>query len=283
MFLLILIASQGAITPCLAAGLVIEALNFSVLPGSSGSFDVLLVNTNASGGTSYDVAADSLDISLSGPTGFAITDVNMSTSNNYIFAESIDANFGLPLATIASPTSFTSNDAGDVVNGYPGYQVVNPGQTYGLAHVDYTTSTTASGLVTIAFNNIGVGTSLSDPNGNPLPFTTLNSVVPRALGADPGCHGCVDRPRGAGMAPAYGRLVNAAVGVVAIGVPPRCRRGELAPADSNSEPTRRSILTTTHEWAGRDRNPPRSISVGFFFRRSHRNLGSPIPRKRAMR
>ena len=135
MFLLILMANQGWISPCRAAGLVIEALNFSVLPASSGSFDVLLINTNAAGGTSYDVAADFLDISLSAPAGLTITDVNMSTAKSYIFTESVDANNGLPLATITSPTSFTSNDAGDVVNGYPGYQVVNPGQTYGLAHV----------------------------------------------------------------------------------------------------------------------------------------------------
>jgi hypothetical protein len=171
--LVVLIASQGAVAPCRAAGLVIEALNFVVLPGSSGSFDVVLINTNATGGPSYDVAADSLDISLAAPAGFTITDVNMGTSANYIFTESIDANFGLPLAMISSPTSFTSNDAGDAVNGYPGYEVVNPGQTYGLAHVDYTTGATTSGLVTISFSDINVGTSLSDPNGNPIGFTTI--------------------------------------------------------------------------------------------------------------
>ena len=80
MFLLILIASQGAIAPCLAAGLVIEALDSNTLPGANGSFDIVLINTNASGGNSYNVAVDSLDISLSGHAGITITDVTMGTS-----------------------------------------------------------------------------------------------------------------------------------------------------------------------------------------------------------
>ncbi len=180
MVLLILMASQGAITPCRAAGLVIEALSSNALPGSSGSFDIVLINTNATGGTSYDVATNTLDISVSGPAGITINDVTMSTSANYIFAESLDANYGLPLATINSPpTSFTSSDSGDVVNGYPGYQVVNPGETYGLAHVDYTVSTTAAigSRDTISIDSLNVGTSLSDQNGNLLPFTPQNGVV----------------------------------------------------------------------------------------------------------
>ena len=94
--------------------------------------------------------------------------------------------------------------------------MVNPGETYGLAHVNYTVSPTAviGTQDTISINSINVGTSLSDDNGNLVPFTAVNGTVghghrhPRALGADPGCHGGVDRPRGAGMAPAADRLVG---------------------------------------------------------------------------
>jgi hypothetical protein len=178
MYLSIVMASPVFITPCRAAGLVIEALSSSALPGSSGSFDIVLINTNATGGTSYNVAADTLDISLSGPAGVTITDVTMSTSANYFFLQSLDADYGLPLATINTPpTSFTSNDAGDVVNGYPGYQVVNPGETYGLAHVDYTASTTSIGLDTISINSINVGTSLSDDNGDGIAFAPVNGTL----------------------------------------------------------------------------------------------------------
>ena len=218
---------------------MIEALPFSVLPGSSGSFDIALVNTNATGGTSYDVGTDFLDIALSAPAGVTITDVNMSTSASYIFTESVDANYGLPLATINTPpTSFNSNDAGDIANGYPGYQVVNPGQTYGLAHVDYTVSSTSTGgLVTILFNSLNVGTSLSDQNGNPLPFTTLNSIPePSALiqGATAALIGL-----GALGWPGVRPACDVVVDIVAIDVPHRCRRCDvLRQADPNSEPIR---------------------------------------------
>ena len=183
MLMLILMASQGLITSCHAEGLVIEALSSSALPGGSGSFDIVLMNTNSSGGTSYDVASNTLDVSLSGPATVSITDVNMDTSAPYIFVESLDQNHGLPLATINTPpTGFTSSDSGDVVNGYPGFQVVAPGQTYGLAHVEYTVSPmSVIGADTIAINSINVGTSLADPNGNLLPFTAVYgtlSIIP---------------------------------------------------------------------------------------------------------
>jgi hypothetical protein len=159
---------------------VIQALNTGAAPGSTGSFDVVLKNTNPSGGASYDVASDSLDISLSGPAGVTITDVNMSTAPTYIFKESLDRNQGLTFATITtSPPGFTSDDAGDVVNGYPGFQTVSPGQEYGLAHVIYTVSPTAAigSVDTISINSIGVGTSLSDNTGAPLSFTPVNGIL----------------------------------------------------------------------------------------------------------
>src|SRR5271157_468429 len=53
-----LAAIIGGAVPCSAGGLVIEAPNLTATAGSSGSFDLLLVNTNSPGGTSYDVAGD---------------------------------------------------------------------------------------------------------------------------------------------------------------------------------------------------------------------------------
>ena len=47
-----LAAIVGGAVPCSAGGLVIEAPNLTATPGSSGSFDLLLVNTNLTGGTS---------------------------------------------------------------------------------------------------------------------------------------------------------------------------------------------------------------------------------------
>jgi hypothetical protein len=177
---LIVTACLGTVTPCRAGGLAIEAPNLTgVLPGSTGSFDILLINTNSSGGASFNVASDNLAVSLLGPVDITITSVSLTTSATYIFAQSIDTNFGLPFATINNPpTSFASNDAGDVAAGYPGFQLVSPGQTYGLAHVTYAISSTATGGVdTISIHSINVGTSLSDPQGNPLSFTAMNGSI----------------------------------------------------------------------------------------------------------
>jgi hypothetical protein len=179
---LALAATVGVFTPCRADGLVIQALNSSAAPGSTGAFDVVLINTNPTGGTSYDVGANSLDVSLSGPVGVTITDVNMNTAAPYIFAQSFDQNNGLPLATNIDNTipTFMSNDSGDVTGGYPGFQTVAPGQEYGLAHVVYTVSPTAplGGVDTITFNSIGTGTSLSgNTSGISFTFSAIEGTL----------------------------------------------------------------------------------------------------------
>jgi hypothetical protein len=178
---LIVTACLATVTPCRAEGLVIEAPNLTgVLPGSTGSFDILMMNTNSTGGASFNVASDNLDVSISGPAGITITNVTTSTVATYIFEQSIDTNFGLPFASINSPpTSFSANDAGDVAAGYPGFQVVAPGQTYGLALVTYAISATAppGAVDTISINSINVGTSLADDQGNLLSFTPVNGSI----------------------------------------------------------------------------------------------------------
>jgi hypothetical protein len=103
----------------------------------------------------------------------------MSTAAPYIFAQSLDADNGLPFASITTPMSFTSNDAGNPINGYPGYQAVEPGQTYGLAHVEYTVSPNATfgSVDTISINGINTTTSLSDPDQNLILFTPVNATL----------------------------------------------------------------------------------------------------------
>ena len=149
-------------------------------PGSSGSFDIVLVNTNAAGGASYDVSTDSLDVSIVGPAGITITGVTTSTTSPYIFAASIANDYPATFATInGAGTGFTAGDAADVVGNYPGYQVVNPGETYGLANVTFTVSAGAvpGSTDTIAINGINVDTALSDINCNLLPATAQNGTL----------------------------------------------------------------------------------------------------------
>ncbi len=175
---LVLAAALGLEVPCRAAGLVIEAPYVTAPVGSSGSFDLLLVNTNPAGGASYNVAADSFELSLSGPVAVTFTDVSINTIvAPYIYVVSgTTVPGGLPLSLDTFPnTQFTASDA---EFGLLGFRTVNPGDTFGLAHVSFTVSpTNAVGTEdTIAIAS-GTATSLSDQNGNAIPFAISNGSI----------------------------------------------------------------------------------------------------------
>ncbi len=173
---LVLAAALGRDVPCRAAGLLIEAPSLLATPGSSSSFDLLLVNTNPAGGASYNVAADSFELSLLGPVAVTFTDVSINTIVPYIYVVSgTTVPGGLPLSLDTFPnTQFTASDA---EFGPLGFQTVNPGDTFGLAHVSFTVSPTATlGADTIAIAS-GTATSLSDENGNAIPFAISNGSI----------------------------------------------------------------------------------------------------------
>ncbi|MGC8643782.1 MAG: hypothetical protein ACP5XB_28310 [Isosphaeraceae bacterium] len=112
---------------------MIEAPDLTVAPGSSGSFDLLLVNTSST--DSFDIAGDQFVLSLSGPAGIDFTGVSINTvAAPYIFISSGTTQpGGLPLSLDTFPnTSFTGLDTEFAS---PGYRPVNPGDTFGLAHV----------------------------------------------------------------------------------------------------------------------------------------------------
>ncbi len=147
-----LAAIVGGAAPCSAGGLVIEAPNLTATPGSSGTFDLLLMNTNLTGGASYEVSSDQFVLSLSGPLGITFTAVSIATdpvAAPYIFVSSGTTQpGGLPLSTDTFPnTQFTG---ADTEFASPYYRTVNPGDTFGLAHVSYTVrSSTPNGIDTI--------------------------------------------------------------------------------------------------------------------------------------
>ena len=88
---------------CAASGLVIQAPDLTAAPGSSGSFDLLLLNVPGSG--SFTVSADQFTLSLSGPLGIHFTDVSIATdpvAAPYIFVSSGTTQSGGP------PLSFDS-------------------------------------------------------------------------------------------------------------------------------------------------------------------------------
>ena len=174
-----LAAIVGGAVPCFAGGLVIEAPNLTATPGSSGSFDLLLVNTNLTGGTSYDVSSDQFVLSVSGPLGITFTGVSIATdpvAAPYIFVSSGTTQpGGPPLSTDTFPnTQFTGIDLEFAL---PGYRTVNPGETFGLAHVSYAESSFSPGgtdTITIApFPD----SLLTDLAGNPIPFGITNGSI----------------------------------------------------------------------------------------------------------
>jgi len=171
---LVLAAALGRDVPC-RAGLLIEAPSLSATPGSSSSFDLLLVNTNPAGGASYNVAADSFELSLSGPVGVTFTGVSINTIVPYIYVMSgttVPGGGSLSFDTFPN-SQFTASDSEFAATGF---RTVGPGDTFGLAHVSFTVSPTAALGDTIAIAS-GTATSLSDENGNAIPFAISNGLI----------------------------------------------------------------------------------------------------------
>ena len=78
----------------------------------------------------------------------------------------------------------------DVSNGF---QVVNPGDTWGLADISYLVNSAAplGTIVPVALELAPVflpppaGTSLLDPSGNPVPFSLVNGTITVATASVP--------------------------------------------------------------------------------------------------
>jgi hypothetical protein len=159
------------------AGLVLSVENVTTTAGSLGSFDVLITNTNPTNGASYGVAADVLDISLTGTTGVEFTGVTIATTTaSYIFPVS-GTGPGNPFSSSLFPnTQFFASDS-DFQTTSPFERIITPGQSYGLAHVTYQVMAGAApsmGTISILSDSAGDETSLADFAGNPVGFSTSN-------------------------------------------------------------------------------------------------------------
>jgi hypothetical protein len=173
---LVLLFTSGRAVPCRADGLVIEAPNVTAAAGSTGSFDLLLVNTNLAGGGSFNVAADSFALSLAGPLSATFTDVSINTIVPYIYVTSgTTVPGGLPLSLDTFPnTQFTASDAEFAL---PGFRTLNPGDVFGLGHVSFAIDpSTPNGMDSIVIASDAT-TSLSDIDLNPIPFTIANGSI----------------------------------------------------------------------------------------------------------
>jgi hypothetical protein len=166
--LVVVAAALGSGASC-RADLVITAPNVPVAPGSSGSFDVLITST---GGT-FNVASDTVELSLLGLSGVTFTGVSIDTVTPYIY--------GALSATTAGSTFTFSTFPGTQFETFDfilstGATTIGPGDSFGLVNVQYSVAADAvvgsSGALTF-----GPDTSLADATGMPVAFTAQNGSI----------------------------------------------------------------------------------------------------------
>jgi hypothetical protein len=178
-----------------SADLIITAPNVVATAGSSGSFDILIENMPNVVGTTptYNVAADSIEIALGQMlSGVSFTGATNATDATYIYTDSGAGPSGSSLSFDNFPnTTFTASDSQFPPQGSsdPLYQAIAPGATFGLVNVTYSVDPLAiASTGAISFQDIGGGTSLSDTNGDAIPFTVRNgsfTISPAALTPEP--------------------------------------------------------------------------------------------------
>jgi hypothetical protein len=159
------------VMPARAGTLDITVTDTTTAPGSAGQFEINLVNNSASAVT---VAGFAVDVFLADITNVTFTEIDNSTAAPYIFSITGDIGFVPSLL----PEEASGNDFAST-----GGQVVNPGDTWGLAHVRYLVNPLAPPgtviPVTLEINPVdsGFGTSLSDPTGAGIPFNLVNGTI----------------------------------------------------------------------------------------------------------
>lgn len=150
------------------ADLTIQVLDSSAPAGGTGSFDVVLINTDAAGTTPYSVNSFSVEVSVPGGSGVSFTAADTgTTAAPYIFG------------TLQTPPftfdTFPTQDVTVSDFAAPGSaMLVNPGDEFGLGHFTYSLTAGFTGPVTVT---LGGGTSLTDPNANAITFVSGNGTI----------------------------------------------------------------------------------------------------------
>ena len=184
MLVVVLAMSLGPAVAARAGGLVIELPTLTnVAPGSSGSFDVLLVDTDPLGSTmTYKVAEDNFELTLTGAAGFTFTNATINTSTTYIYVQSTDGFLGSPLSLNTFPN--TDFIASDEEFASPYYRTLTPQAVFGLASVSYSVASTASGTAMLTI--VDANTGLTELDGiTSIPFTVINGSISTASIPEP--------------------------------------------------------------------------------------------------
>lgn len=170
----------GQVAQPARADVVLNIQSATAAPGSTGnSLDITLQNT---GPSSIDVGAFSFEISTPSSTINLTSATTSTVLATYIF--SIGGNHSFFGPTISTLTGQTL-DASDAYNPFGTGQVVASGATVGLGHITFDVgSSTTPGNYLVSFT-AAPSTSLSDPAGNPITITTLNTGTINVTSAVP--------------------------------------------------------------------------------------------------
>lgn len=153
------------------AVLIMSISNVTGPVAGVGTFEVLLSNTAAPGGTSFDVASFSFELAVSPASGVQFTAADTATiSAAYLLdgvgGASVDPTFTLSLDPFPN-TSFAGSDTAFLVSSI----MLDPGDVFGLGLISYSVGSNAPpGDVQISF--VPAGTSLSDAAGGRVNFNT---------------------------------------------------------------------------------------------------------------
>ena len=183
---LFLLLNLGISSSAQAAGLLMSIDDIQ-LSGSSGTFEVLLANTESPTGKSYDISSFTFEVAAPAGSSMQFTDATIATAAApYLFdgtgQGAIDPAFTLPVDPSLLPSSgLVAADSQFVGTGPLGDQyftTIAPGVTFslGLVSFTFTPGEPPAGLVPSLV--AGPGTSLSDVNGKSINFSFPDAAVP---------------------------------------------------------------------------------------------------------
>ena len=156
------------------AGLVVSATNPTTAAGGSGSFDILLTNTDAS---SVDISSFNTAVEVASNSGLTFTTADNGTTPGYIFGTVQNGPLGLISGSSITLADFLTTGA----------QTVGAGATVGLAHVLYTLAFNTPVSTPIAITFTADGTQIYDASlGEILPLTLQGGTITVTAVPEPG-------------------------------------------------------------------------------------------------
>lgn len=172
-FLLLLLLSSPS-----RADLVLTAPNLSATQGSSGSFDLVITDTDPVGSAPLKIAGFGIEFEVSG-AGVQFTDTTTGTAPPYLYVgNSFDDINGFTMDATVVPYPKSHLIVSDLANDVPLFQIVNPGDTFGVTHVSFSVDGGATpGLRNLTFDRVNLITTFSDPNGVLIPVTSIDGSI----------------------------------------------------------------------------------------------------------